>query len=478
MARSRTRVSTPLALVVIFPALSASAQPTPIVLDGDLHDWDARPALVASAEHLYLRFAPGSDVTLQGGQRTTHILLDLDADAATGQAFSTDNPLGVDLEIQISPPPDEIGAELSTGVRAWVYIADGRLPLSHTDIGVAFAPTYAADAYELRLDRDAAVLASFSKADRVRGLVVQTDENGKELWRSDPFEGVLDPPAITDPPVGGGPVPHAPPGAIRVLSHNVLHTRPGESPDAFARLYHALAPDVILLQEWDDWSAEKLVAWFDEHVPIDGGWHAVAHPGERAGVAVVSRFPITLAVDEPIHAEGVSWPVRFVAAVVDAPGGPLLAGSIHLKCCGYAGSSEDEQRQDEARAINALVKRVLDEHDLARCVMGGDLNLVGSRPPLDLLRANLDADATDLEPARTLIWGDAAALTWTDDHSAFSPGRLDWIVYSDAVFENPFACVVETERLTPDALAKMGLEREDSRASDHMPVVVDLTPSE
>jgi len=193
---------------------------------------------------------------------------------------------------------------------------------------------------------------------------------------------------------------------------------------------------------------------------------------------VVSRYPVTLAVDEPIHAEGDSWPVRFVGAVIDAPGGPLLAGSAHLKCCGYAGSPEDERRIAEARAINQLVRRILDENDLSRCVLGGDLNLVGSRPPLDLLRATLDADGSDMEPARTLIWGDHAAITWTDADSPFSPGRLDWVVYADAVLHSPFACVVETARLAPAALAAMGVEPDDSRASDHLPLVVDLSPAD
>ena len=56
----------------------------------------------------------------------------------------------------------------------------------------------------------------------------------------------------------------------------------------------------------------------------------------------------------------------------------------------------------------------------------------------------------------------------------FSPGRLDWILYSDATLEVVNAFVLNTDKLSARALADAGLESEDTQASDHLPVVVDV----
>ncbi len=478
MRRSLAAVLSPLALALLAPSLTACAQSPRITIDGEQDDWPLSVTASADASSIFVRFSPDETLTLQGGQRCTRVLFDLDADATTGLHADS---LGVDLEIQISPLPSDKGAALALGARAYAHAGGQRRTLAHTDVALEFAPTYAASDYELRISRgfdpdDARGVPALSRLwgeGRVRGVVVQTDNAGAPLWRGESFEVVLPAPRARRP--SAGPVP-PPAGALRVVSHNVLHASPERAPDAFARLYTALSPDVVLVQEWDAWNAARLEAWFDEHAPSETGWHAVAHPGDRAGVAVISRYPIIHAVDEPVHAQGSGWPVRFVGAVIDAPGGPLLAGSIHLKCCGFAGSPEDEQRKREARAINDHVRRVLDEHGIERCVLGGDLNLVGSRPPLDILRASLDADDTDLATVSPLVWGERTTHTWTDDKSAFTPGRLDWVVYSDAVLDNTFACVVESAALSHSARAAMGLEADDSRASDHLPIVVDLAP--
>ena len=58
------------------------------------------------------------------------------------------------------------------------------------------------------------------------------------------------------------------------------------------------------------------------------------------------------------------------------------------------------------------------------------------------------------------------------------PVRLNFIVYSDSTAEVRQAFVLDTGRLTGDALAGAGLRRADRAASDHLPVVVDIAPAE
>ena len=107
-------------------------------------------------------------------------------------------------------------------------------------------------------------------------------------------------------------------------------------------------------------------------------------------------------------------------------------------------------------------------------VFGDDINLIESRDPLDLMAVKLDADDTDLTPAQAPTLGASAFYTWCWQASPFVPGRLDWNLYSDSTLKVVNAFVMDTTRLSNHSLAAYELEREDSRASDHLPLVVDV----
>ena len=107
-------------------------------------------------------------------------------------------------------------------------------------------------------------------------------------------------------------------------------------------------------------------------------------------------------------------------------------------------------------------------------VLGGDINLVGSRDPLDLMAERLDADGTDLAPAQASTPGASAFYTRCREASSFAPGRLDWNLYSDSTLEVINAFMMDTTRFSNHSLAAYELKCEDSRASDHLPLVVDV----
>jgi len=152
----------------------------------------------------------------------------------------------------------------------------------------------------------------------------------------------------------------------------------------------------------------------------------------------------------------------------------VQVGSMHLKSRGAKDSIEDRRRMAEARAINAAFTRDATAAAAQRRIMSGDLNLVGSRPPLDILRAGVDADGSDLTPAAAMVHGDLAYYTWKDDKTAFSPGRLDWIVYSDSNLKEHASFVLDASRLDQSVLTALGIERGDTATADHLPVVIDL----
>ena len=66
--------------------------------------------------------------------------------------------------------------------------------------------------------------------------------------------------------------------------------------------------------------------------------------------------------------------------------------------------------------------------------------------------------------------------TWQEDDNAYSPGRLDWIVFGGKNLAASQAIVLDTLNLNAAQLTAMSLKRSDTEtASDHLPVVVDLT---
>jgi len=168
--------------------------------------------------------------------------------------------------------------------------------------------------------------------------------------------------------------------------------------------------------------------------------------------------------------------VRFVGAIITTPAGDIAAGSMHLKCCGTAGSSEDIKRISQAGTINSAMQTALGGGTPKVRVFGGDLNLVGSRTPLETLCSGLDADSSALVPAMPIVLGDTSTMTWLDDPSGFPPGRLDYVTYSDSSAEVVNAFVLDTRLLSIQSLARVGLDSADSAGSDHLPVVVDIRP--
>src|SRR5205814_4949203 len=146
------------------------------------------------------------------------------------------------------------------------------------------------------------------------------------------------------------------------------------------------------------------------------------------------------------------------------------------KCCGTAGGPEDQRRLAEAQAINAAMKTAMPQVNTPMRVLGGDLNLVGAAGPLGALAAGLDTDGSDMAVVQPMVLGDPSLITWVDPKSEFPPGRLDYLLVSDASAQVVNAFVLDTSKLSAKSLARVGMDRGDTAASDHLPVVVDIKP--
>ncbi len=478
-------ISAAAGLLALLTACSGSprraAPAASITIDGDVSDWPAEVVATADADYLYLRFRiAGPLITLQASPETLSILLDADDSSATGAPISelaAASSMGIDIEIQFSPMTDS--GQPANGVSAIAIDSTGATErLSHTALDFHFSPTYASEWYEARISRQSTGAGLLSpgilKGRSVRGVLGLYDAAGNISGASEAF-GTAMPPAASERRLSDTPVPATPRGALRVMTYNVLRSSPASNPGPFTRLVRLINPDVILIQEWDT-DAATIGAWFDAALPEHAPWSVVATSG-LYGVGLVTRHPLVSSTVDGSLTPGVAAigesKVRFAGAVVRTPLGDVLVGSTHLKCCGTAGSSEDVRRMEEARAINTAFG-AMGNRSLALRVIGGDMNLVGSRGPIDTLRGGLDADGSDMEIAPAMVLGDAAYYTWSDTGSPFSPGRLDYVLVGDSQARVVRSFVVDTARLTDSALAQSGLQRGDSRGSDHMPVVVDL----
>lgn len=448
-----------------------------ITIDGRFDDWPRDVFLAADERYVYFRLTLPDVRNLQASPTPVVVALD----AQVEQRFAPD------LRITFAPP--------ATGGQGVAVELPGGIAIGHAAVDLIAAPTYAARAFELRIarevrDRPELTAALASGAVRMQASALRRD--GSPLWRGRAYEIALPPRAASAPadaPVLDGAneravatVPVAADDEVRVVSWNVLLASPRRKPEPFARILRALKPDVLLLQEWEGATPDELRAWLDANVPGEPAWSAVT--GAGWGVALAARGELASLIEEAVARPAAApadprrgdQALRLVAAVATTRLGPLCVASLHLKCCGSIGSREDEARRAEAEAAGATLGPLLDARAPCVRVAGGDLNLVGSRTPLDVLAQGLGDAAGPLAIVESPVLGDHALYTWSESWSRFSPGRLDYLLHGSGVrVARSFA--LDTRRLDDAALAAAGLERKDSSASDHLPLALDLAAS-
>lgn len=459
-----------------------------ITLDGDVSEWPDDVAAVADANWLYLRFKlDGSTRTLQGMDSAMAIYIDADGNPKTGRSIeepAVQGGLGADIEVIFSPrEPD--APRVGSGVMFRVHSPDGTARVvPHEKLGFSFTPTHAAEWYEARLSRSTAEELGLNTqglggSGRIAGVVVMFDGRGEVSGWADPFE--VSAPSASPLAPRDVHVPAKPDDAVRVLTYNVERGNPIRTPEPFARVIRVLDPDVLLFQEWHDDQADGgvLKAWLTAHVDDTADWHVLK--GKAWGVAVASKHPLSVLTPmdapNPVNA---GEALRFVGGLVQTPLGPLAVGSTHLKCCGTKDSKEDRKRSAEGAAIADMLAGALGETPGSEAwgvVIGGDMNLVGSLPPLEAIADGVDLDGSPLAVSQPMRLGDQAMYTYYDKGNTYTPGRLDFLLYSDAVAEAVNSFVFDTSVLNETALARLGLDADDTGNSDHLPVVLDVRPS-
>lgn len=360
----------------------------------------------------------------------------------------------------------EIALELADGrvlridLRGRDASLDGLVDVSWKALGFVAAPNHAGREFELRMDLRSMGLGA---GDRV-GLWLEGSD------ATLPVTLELGEEASDAPPE---PAVERAPGAVRVASLNTREAGLADPKraDAIGRLLRAAAADVYVLQELGSLGDDEIAERLRSAMSSGGGgarWnvHGVSY-GEYVKSAVASRRPLV-----PIPTPE----ARFAAAIVELDEGPIAAFSVHLKCCGYLGSPEDQKRLAEGEMLRATIEALRDAklgdplapYAAAPVVVMGDFNDVGSPE----LQALLTDESVALERARLRHLRGPDVLTWRSASESFPPAVLDLAFFGGAALAGGY--IVDTQALSPSLLGSLGLEATDSEASDHLMLVADL----
>lgn len=467
--------------VILFLPTATVFPAVPITIDGLFEDWDDVPVAYTDATGdgnqadfgmlkitndetnllLYITFVDGEHLL----QNTNDIRLyiDVDNDTTTGLAI---RGIGGDLAWCF-------GCRSGT----W-YTTTGSQNIWQSDLTLRMAPTITSTAFEISLD----LAYSGSVADTILLYWQESATGGDGLpnW-GEVLSYVRDqtPVPLPDPI----PITRFEAEDLRLITYNTLDGGLLDSSrqERFHRILTALDPDVVAVQEHYTETA-PVMNLFQNWFP-GTTWYlsSLFH-----GNFVISRYPI-------LQDAVLTTSERTMAVLLDTEdslGSPLLVLNSHLACC-----QNDASRQEDADELTAVMREWRNNgtgpFPLAAetpIVHVGDFNLVGERQQLITLTAGdivdesqygadfpWDWDGTPLTDLFSRHTHLRMGYTWRNDGSSFSPGKLDYVLYSNSVLELGNHFVFNTLALPVTVLQNLNLEAEDTNlASDHLPRVVDL----
>jgi len=450
----------------------------PIIIDGLFDDWQEVPIAITDPEgdynyddwvelkitndddFIFFKISLHSEETLLQNWNNFHLYIDADRDSLTGHLFRG------------------LGSELvwHFGYRTGQYFEqDGIIDLWQNDITLRQAPTVTSTEFEIAIARGSFVL---SDPDSIAVIFSSFYDTGD--YMPDSWGGVF---YQLDTTVVGPaePIPLEKSGT-RLVSYNTLYTgilEPDRQPK-FQRIFQALNPDIIALQEHSEWNeiGDIISSWFPEDTWYQGYTFR--------DLVVLSKYPI-------INQASLISSERTMCALLetDDPINPyLLILNSHFSCC-----DNDDDRQEQVDELVQVIRewRLNDNgpFDLPEgtpMFHVGDFNFVGYREQIETVTAGNIQDEGNYGSDFLLDWDGTAitdlfsrqthkrmAYTWRSDGSSYNPGKLDYILYTDSNLSILNHFVLNTLAMPGSVLNEWGLETEDTNeASDHLPRIVDF----
>lgn len=476
---------------LLFSSILSYSQERTLV-DGIFEEWGQQPVQYTDAagdggasgvdfgdlkihhddEFIFLFLETGVELNLQDENDIT-MYLDTDNSPATG--FSI-NGIGADLVYTLG---DRSGSFFESG---------NSVSISHPDIGLVTAPTVTSDRFEIAVRRDI----------NLSGTPVFQGNEVKVVVRDNVLNGDMIPSLNEEIEYSFstdtlGPLPaysfqKKQASDLRILSYNVLSDGLFDQAriPAFTRILQAIQPDIIGFTEIYNYSPAQVATQLESilsSAPGQQWYYARQGPDCHA----ISRYPILASALIPGYNQGSGNG----AFLIEVPGiePDMLLIVAHPPCCSNNSGRQTEvdlimEFVRESKAGNGPIPLALD----APIVIVGDMNLVGDFRQLEtLLTGNINDEASygqDFTPdwdnsnfldSHPYITGSPFSFTWYREGSSFSPGRLDFIIYSGSnlLLNNRFSLF--TPSLPQDSLNTYSLLADDVvLASDHLPIVADF----
>ena len=253
-------------------------------------------------------------------------------------------------------------------------------------------------------------------------------------------------------------------GEFRVVSWNIQFGNLLDDKERSGRILKALEPDVLLLQELDGDDESETIGTF-LHETLGGSWSVGL--SDVSGTKRHHKLRCAVTSSKPTHSvtRVGEAPLKAILATIDVDEKPIHFVSLHLRCCGGPSGEEEDQRQEEAHQI----RNTLDSMQNSSCIIAGDWNLVGTMAPLEIVQSDTLQIVNACQP------DGRCNATWSDESSAFTPGRLDWMLYSPATLQVVNSFILDSSDFDSDTLQLYHLNATDTaKLSDHLPLVADF----
>jgi len=229
------------------------------------------------------------------------------------------------------------------------------------------------------------------------------------------------------------------------------------------RLLNSVDGDVYCFQE--EWKTEGHGEILKRLIPLESKGQWYIH--KVHGNVIASKYPLKALTSKND---------RYAAAYISLAENHLFIINVHLAAMGYIDSEEDRFRIRQANDIIAVIDEIRKgQHgkDESPCiVIVGDFNLVGSRTPLDLI---IDKKVHGLKNWLTPNLIGESVVTWRGGpRDSFSPGKLDYVVYSAETLIPRNGFILNSELLNRTERKQLNLHADDSKLSDHLLITVDF----
>ena len=450
----------------------------PIVIDGLWDDWQEVPVAITDPEgdynyddwaelkitnddeFVFFKISLHSEETLLQNWNNFFLYIDADRDSLTGHPFRG------------------LGAELAWhfGYRTGQYFdQNGITDLWQNDISLRQAPTVTSTEFEIAIARGCVALTDPDSIAVIFSSYYDTGDYMPDNWGGVAYQ--------MDTTVVGPAEPILlEKTGTRLVSYNTLYTgilEPDRQP-YFERIFQALDPDIIALQEHSEWNeiGDIISSWFPENTWYQGYTFR--------DLVVLSKYPI-------INQANLISSERTMCALLetDDPVNPyLLILNSHFSCC----DNDDDRQEQVDELVQVLREWRLNDNGPFDLPEGtpmfhvGDFNFVGYREQIETVTAGNIQDEGNYGSDFPLDWDGTAitdlfsrqthkrmAYTWRSDGSSFNPGKLDYVLYTDSNLSILNHFVLNTLAMPDSILNEWELEAEDTNeASDHLPRIVDF----